>query len=117
MMFEPMTAPPRRRRLRWLLSTLVASMLFSGAAPAYADEVDVRVAELSSQLAPSHTDKERIAAVAGLGRLNDKKAMKSLVNALRDKNATVRAVAALSLGKLGHRAALPALREACSDED
>jgi hypothetical protein len=117
MMFEPMRAPTRRRRLRCLLSTLVASALMFGAAPTFADEVDDRVAELAAQLAPSRTDKERIAAVAGLGRLNDKKAMKSLVNALRDKNAMVRAVAALSLGKLGHRAALPALREACSDAD
>jgi len=107
---EPMT-------LRWMLSSLLASALIVAAVPAYADEIDARVAELAGQLDSEHTDKERIAAVTGLGRLNDKKAMKALVVALRDKNATVRAVAALSLGKLGHRAALPALREACSDED
>jgi len=107
---EPMT-------LRWMLSSLLASALIVAAVPAYADEIDARVAELSAQLDSEHTDKERIAAVTGLGRLNDKKAMKPLVVALRDKNPTVRAVAALSLGKLGHRAALPALREACGDED
>src|SRR5689334_244058 len=76
-----------------------------------------RVAELTTQLNAKHTEKERIAAVAALGRLGDKKALKPLVGALRDKSATVRAVAAAALGKLGHRAALPALREACNDDD
>ena len=76
-----------------------------------------RVAELTAQLSSKRTEKERIAAVAALGRLGDKKALKPLVGALRDKSATVRAVAAAALGKLGHRAALPALREAANDDD
>jgi hypothetical protein len=96
-------------------SSLVVALLLalSSAASAEAD----RVATLTVQLTAKHSEKERIAAVAALGRLGDKKALKPLVGALRDKSATVRAVAALALGKIGHRAALPALREACNDND
>src|SRR4051812_24687340 len=42
-----------------------------------------RVAALSTQLTSKHSEKERIAAVAALGRLGDKKALKPLVGALR----------------------------------
>jgi HEAT repeat protein len=90
--------------------------LAAGSAPAVHADGD-RVAELTAQLSSKRTEKERIAAVAALGRLGDKKALKPLVGALRDKSATVRAVAAAALGKLGHRAALPALREAANDDD
>lgn len=100
-------------RLGWVLALLLAIV----AAPAAVRADGDRVAELSAQLDGERTEKERIAAVTALGRLNDKKALKPLVGALRDKSATVRAVAALSLGKLGHRAALPALREASNDDD
>jgi hypothetical protein len=95
--------------------SLLLAIILGLAMPAHAD--GDRVAELSAQLDGERTEKERIAAVTALGRLNDKKALKPLVGALRDKSATVRAVAALALGKLGHRAALPALREAQSDDD
>lgn len=98
------------------LATVLAFLIAVGAAPrARADED--RVAVLAAQLDAKRTEKERIAAVAALGRLGDKKALKPLVGALHDKSATVRAVAALALTKLGHRAALPALRNACNDGD
>ncbi len=96
------------------MSALLAVGLVIGHAPAFAGD---RVAELTAQLDPGKTEKERIAAVTALGRLNDKKALKPLVTAMKDKSATVRAVAAIALGKLGHRAALPALREASNDGD
>jgi HEAT repeat protein len=98
-------------RMRALILSLAISL---GVAPAA--HAGDRVAELTAQLSAKRTEKERIAAVAALGRLGDKKALKPLVGALRDKSATVRAVAALALGKLGHRAALPALREAAGDD-
>lgn len=98
-----------------MLRIVLAAALVGAGATAHA-EVD-RVAELSAQIEPKRSEKERIAAVTALGRLEDKKALKPLVTALRDKSATVRAIAALSLGKLGHRAALPALREASKDGD
>lgn len=97
-----------------LVAVITALALGHAPAPARAGD---RIAELTAQLDPAKTEKERIAAVTALGRLNDKKALKPLVTAMRDKSATVRAVAALALGKLGHRAALPALREASNDAD
>jgi hypothetical protein len=84
---------------------------------AHAEVSDERIAELSAQLDPKQSEKQRVAAVTALGRLNDKKALKPLVQALSDKSATVRAVAAVALGKLGHRAALPALRNAQTDDE
>lgn len=105
------------RRARYALrSSLLLAIVLGLATPVVHADND-RVAELSAQLDGERTEKERIAAVTALGRLNDKKALKPLVGALRDKSATVRAIAALALGKLGHRAALPALREAQGDDD
>ena len=83
-----------------------------GVAPARADQVG----ELTKTLSSS-SDKERIAAVVSLGRLNEKAALKPLVTALHDPNAQVRALAAAALGRLGHKAALPALKQATEDPD
>lgn len=77
---------------------------------------DDRVGELAKVLAASGNDKARIAAVAALARLGDRRALKPLVNALHDPNAQVRAVAATALGKLGHKAALPALKGVAVDD-
>jgi hypothetical protein len=106
-----------RRAARWLIAIALGITAPSWSTRASADELDDRIAELSSQLAAKKSDRERIAAVTELGRIGEKRTLKPLVVALRDKNATVRAVAALALGKLGHRAALPALREASNDDD
>jgi hypothetical protein len=84
-----------------------------GAPTAHADSG--RVAELAKSLSSS-SEKTRIAAVAALGRLEDKAALKPLVGALHDPNAQVRAIAAASLGKLGHKAALPALKSAAEED-
>lgn len=96
-----------------LVLIVCASLGLMDAAPAHADAG--RVAELSKSLSSS-SEKTRIAAVAALGRLEDKTALKPLVGALHDPNAQVRAIAAAALGKLGHKAALPALKTA-ADED
>ncbi len=103
-----------RRRGWWAILGVVIAGLMIGQVPAHAGD---RIAELSAQLDAKKSEKERIAAVTALGRLNDKKALKPLVAAMKDKSATVRAVAALALGKLGHKAALPALRDASNDGD
>ncbi len=102
-----------------MLAALIAMAASMAAAPttAFADVDDARVAELTTQLEPKQSEKQRIAAVTALGRLADKKTLKPLVQALRDKSATVRAVAVVALGKLGHRAALPALRTAQTEDD
>src|SRR5262245_937525 len=76
-----------------------------------------RIAELGSVLQSSSSTKERISAVAALARLGDRRAWKPLVNALKDPNPVVRALAANALGKIGHKGALPALGEASTDTD
>jgi hypothetical protein len=75
-----------------------------------------RIAELGKLLASSSSEKARISAATALARLGDKRALKPLVAALHDPNPEVRAVAAAGLGKLGHKAALPALRSLAQDD-
>jgi hypothetical protein len=93
---------------------VIALAITLAAAPgklAFADRID----DLSAMLSSS-SDKTRLAAVVSLARLGDKRAMKPLVNALHDPDAQIRAIAATALGKLGHKAALPSLRSAATDD-
>ncbi|CAN5797380.1 hypothetical protein BH11MYX2_BH11MYX2_05370 [soil metagenome] len=76
---------------------------------------DVRVDELTQSM-QSSSAKTRIASVTALGRLEDKAALRPLVDALHDPNSQVRVIAAASLGKLGHKAALPALHTTAEDD-
>jgi len=101
------------RLVQFVLCAVIAAAPLLAQSAASADSG--RVAELAKSLSSS-SDKTRIAAVAALGRLEDKAALKPLVGALHDPNAQVRAIAAAALGKLGHKAALPALKTA-ADED
>jgi hypothetical protein len=80
--------------------------------PAFAGD---RIAELTQMLSSS-SEKTRMSAVLSLARLGDKRSLKPLVTALHDPNAQVRAIAATALGKLGHKAALPALKSAATDD-
>jgi len=97
---------------RWCAALVLAVSLLGG--PARAND---RVDDLAKMLVPSASDKARLSAVAALGRLDDRAALKPLVGALRDANPQVRALAAAALGKLGHKAALPALKHAADDPD
>jgi hypothetical protein len=94
-----------------LLVGVVAVALALFAAPARADSVD----DLSKQLSSS-SEKTRVAATVSLARLGDKRSLKPLVTALHDPSAEVRAIAAVALGKLKHKAALPSLRAAATDD-
>jgi hypothetical protein len=115
-MGQTSTKPRARAWTSWLFGALIlAASPIAGPRIAHADEA--RIAELSTTLSSSSSDKERISAVTALGRLGDKRALRPLVAALRDDSPTVRAIAAAALGKLGHRASIPALREATSDRD
>jgi hypothetical protein len=111
------TSTKRRARAwtSWLFGAVILATTASTPRIARADEA--RIAELSTTLSSSSSDKERISAVTALGRLGDKRALRPLVAALRDDSPTVRAIAAAALGKLGHRASVPALREATNDRD
>lgn len=107
---------PRRYWLAALCALVTAAATLRQPAPARADEAE-RIAQLSATLGDGHTERERIAAVTALARITSKTALRPLVDALRDPSATVRGIAAAGLGKLGHRAALPALRQAQGDAD
>jgi hypothetical protein len=101
---------PRALSRRYACAALLGALLFVGViAPAFADE-EARIAELSATMDERHSERERIAAVTALARLKSKSTLRPLVAALADKSAIVRGIAAAGLGKLGHRAALPALR-------
>jgi hypothetical protein len=79
--------------------------------PARADQID----DLTKALASSN-QKTRMSATVTLARIGDKRTLKPLVTALHDPAAEIRALAASALGKLKHKAALPALRSAATDD-
>jgi hypothetical protein len=77
---------------------------------------DERVEQLAAIIGRSSSnEKAKLSAIAALARLGDRRAVKPLVAALGDGNATVRALAAAALGKLEQKSALPALRQAAGD--
>ncbi len=91
---------------------MIAVAIVMSRTPAFAAD---RIAELTQMLSSS-SEKTRMSAVLSLARLGDKRALKPLVTALHDPNAQVRAIAATALGKLGHKASLPALKSAATDD-
>ncbi len=110
------TCPSRRREaphrsFGGLILAVV--LLIASSRLAHAD----RVSDLTRTLSHSKHDKARIAAAVSLGRLDDRRAVKPLLRALRDHNRVVRAVAASALGKLGDPVALPLLQRATKDSD
>ena len=96
-----------------IFGLLIAVLLVGASAPARAGD---RVDDLAKILTTSSNDKTRLAAVVALAKLDDKRAMKPLVGALADPNPQIRAVAATGLGRLGHKAALPQLKNCANDD-
>jgi hypothetical protein len=97
------------RRTLALVGLLLALVLH--APVSHADEIDQLAKTMSSS-----SEKARLSAVVSLARLEDKRALKPLVSALHDPSARVRAVAAAGLGKLRHKAAFAALKNAWTDD-
>jgi HEAT repeats len=95
--------------LRLLTAALVAILAL--AAPARADKID----DLTRALMQDPSYKVRVQAALILGKLNDRRAVPALVQALRDENESVRGVAATSLGRIGDRSAASALQQATND--
>ena len=107
---------------RRVFGVTVIALLLVGAprvqADNQADNIDVRVKDLTRVLTKSKKEKQRISAAIALGRLNDKRATRPLVVALRtDASSLVRSVAASALGSLGDERAVPALRKSFDDSD
>lgn len=96
-----------------IFGLLIAVLLVGTSAPALAGD---RVDDLAKILTTSSNDRTRLAAVVALAKLEDRRAMKALVGALSDPNPQIRAVAATGLGKLGHKAALPQLKNCANDD-
>jgi HEAT repeats len=92
-----------------LFALLGAMVLY--AAPASADRID----DLTKMLSSSN-QKTRMSATVSLARLGDKRTLKPLVIALHDPSSEIRALAATALGHLKHKAALPALKNAATDD-
>ena len=99
------------------VAAVVTAVALAFAHVASASAQDGSIAELSSTLSKSSSEKSRLGAVIALARLGDRNTMKPLVAGLRDPSAKVRAAAAAALGRLAHKSSLPALREACNDGD
>src|SRR5207302_2123704 len=85
----------RRResmRLRLLFATMAICALAGLSPPARADKID----DLTRALMQDPSYKVRVQAALVLGKLNDRRAVPALMQALKDENESVRGVAATS---------------------
>ena len=94
------------------LRALVVALLLLAAAPASADKID----DLTRALMQDPSYKVRVQAALVLGKLDDKRAVPALIQALQDENETVRGVAATSLGRIGDKSAANALHGASTSD-
>ena len=96
--------------MRWprLPLALLLLVLAALAAPSTARAASARE-KLTRVLQNARDYKQRLAAVIGLVRLGDRKAVPALIDALRDPHTTVRGTVAAALGKLGDDRAQDAL--------
>jgi hypothetical protein len=97
---------------RPIRALVVALLLLIAAAPASADKID----DLTRALMQDPSYKVRVQAALVLGKLNDKRAVPALMQALHDENETVRGVAATSLGRIGDRSSANALMVASKSD-
>src|SRR3954465_11459145 len=79
---------------------------------ALADKID----DLTRALMQDPSYKVRVQAALVLGKLNDKRAVPALIQALKDENETVRGVAATSLGRIGDKSSSNALMVASTSD-
>ena len=91
---------------------LAIALLILRPSPAHADQV----ARLTRMLAPSSSEKARLAAVVSLARIGNKRALKPLVKALKDPNVKIRTIAAAALGNVGSKGTLAALTTAAQGD-
>ena len=98
-------------RRAWVAGLTLLILLSPGAA--LADKVD----ELVTALRSDESYKVRVQAALVLGKLKDRRAVRPLMQALKDENPTVRAVAAQSLGALGDASAVAALRVSADTDE
>lgn len=94
------------------IRALVVALLLIAAASASADKID----DLTRTLMQDPSYKVRVQAALVLGKLNDRRAVPALMQALHDENETVRGVAATSLGRIGDKSSANALQVAATSD-
>jgi hypothetical protein len=94
------------------IRALIVALLLIAAAPASADKIDTLTRTLMQD--PSY--KVRVQAALVLGKLNDRRAVPALMQALHDENETVRGVAATSLGRIGDKSSANALQMSATSD-
>jgi hypothetical protein len=94
------------------IRALVVALLLLAAASASADKIDA----LTRALMQDSSYKVRVQAALVLGKLNDRRAVPALMQALHDENETVRGVAATSLGRIGDKSAANALQVSATSD-
>ena len=94
------------------IRALCVALLLIAAAPASADKID----DLTRTLMQDPSYKVRVQAALVLGKLNDRRAVPALVQALHDENETVRGVAATSLGRIGDKSSANALQVSATSD-
>ena len=94
------------------IRALTVALLLLMAGRASADKID----ELTRALMQDSSYKVRVQAALVLGKLNDKRAVPALIQALHDENETVRGVAATSLGRIGDKSSSNALMVASTSD-
>ncbi|HEX4457095.1 MAG TPA: HEAT repeat domain-containing protein [Polyangia bacterium] len=91
---------------------LFLAMAIAWSTPARADKVD----DLTRALMQDSSYKVRVQAALVLGKLNDRRAVPALIQALHDENETVRGVAATSLGRMNDKSAANALMQSATND-
>ena len=100
------------RSSRLSVVALLLAMAIAWSPPARADKVD----DLTRALMQDPSYKVRVQAALVLGKLNDKRAVPALIQALHDENETVRGVAATSLGRMNDKSAANALMQSATND-
>jgi hypothetical protein len=94
------------------IRAFVVALLLFAAASASADRID----DLTRALMQDPSYKVRVQAALVLGKLNDRRAVPALMQALHDENETVRGVAATSLGRIADKSSANALQVAATND-
>jgi hypothetical protein len=100
------------RSFRPAVVALTLALTVSWAPRADADKID----DLTRALMQDASYKVRVQAALILGKLDDKRAIPALIQALHDENETVRGVAATSLGRLADKSAANALMQTSTND-
>lgn len=107
--------PPTHLMPRSRIASLAAALLLLVAAPAAVDAQSIAAPILA--LRTARAPRARVRAIEDIARMRPEGGRVALEDALRDRSASVRRAAAISLGELGDPAAIVALNGCQADRD